>query len=141
MSTPTPLGPPQERETQRIYELERALQDAVDFLRRLPRVPVTVNKAADLEAVLNGNTAILQRSYTGGSYSPAGIPRLRAEYIGNLLFLKCGARSDEDAIEADLVGHLRRGVTLTCKRTDEKAPFSELELSYSNARSARSRQT
>lgn len=140
MSTPTPLGPPQEREALRIYELERALRDAVDYLRRLPQVPVTASKARDLEAVLNGSTALPQRSYTGGSYSPAGIARLQAEYIGNLLFLKSGASTDEEAAKADLVGFLRRGVTLSCVRTHDNAPFSELELSYWDARSSRGRQ-
>jgi len=129
MNTSEPSFSPRDLPAERIRELERAVQDAIDYLRRLTPVPVTVAKAAELETVLRGASEVRDRSYATAAYSPAGIPRLSAEFIGSWLFLKCPA-SEQAALESDLIGYLRAGVRLQCQQKTDHAPFSELELAF-----------
>ena len=120
----------------RIRELERGLQDAVSYLRRLPQVPTTTAIANRLDALLQkGSMNHTERSYSVDAYTAAGLPWLRAEFVGPWLYIECPLASDAEVKHADVIGRLRDGVQLTGQQRNALSPLSDLEVAYSEVRS------
>jgi len=72
----------------RVVELEKALQQAVDYLKRMPVVPTTMSEIRSAEAVLKRATPTLV--LRGERMMPSGDLALRAELVGDVLSLTTG---------------------------------------------------
>jgi hypothetical protein len=98
------------------------LSETLDYLRRLPPVPVTMEFCKRIQAHLDEPThSIVARerdTWVAGLYTAAGLPILDAKLRGHELSLSLppvpkGANTVDQSARA--IEYLRRGVTLSLK--------------------------
>lgn len=95
------------------------LQEAVDYLRRLPPVPVTIEMCSKLQRHLDNPTNRLlarqQDTWTQEAVTAAGVMYLMARLRGNVLDLKIPAPTRDIApaqVDQLAIGSLRAGLRL-----------------------------
>lgn len=110
----------------RIAVLEQALRSAIEYLDRLPPVPVTVEKAGELRAVLDGAAKRERsRAKVGERIDNTGVPLVRCELIGDTVWVS--TRTPESH-EAELLSAMRQGgCSVQLKELSAYAPLTELE--------------
>ena len=93
----------------RVEELEAALDQAIDYLGRLPRHPETTRMKAALARVREGSDVAgdtSRRAFVGASFTRLGVPLLRAELHGTDLYVSVDTPSRSDGV---LLEALRAG--------------------------------
>lgn len=116
-------------ETSRTGVLERALQDAIAYLEALPPHPMTRRKIQDLRSKLEAPSSTLpgiaKRALVGKKFDVTGVEMLRAELIGDTIFLSTVV---DDRSGSQLLDQLRQGrYGIQLKRLDDSLPLTSLE--------------
>lgn len=95
------------------------LSETLEYLRRLPPVPVTLDFCKRIQAHLDQPTnALVARerdTWVGDMFSPAGLPPLDVKLRGNVLSLQFPAGpkgADLASQEAGVVKAIRAGLTM-----------------------------
>lgn len=119
-------------ETSRTAVLERALQDAIAYLEALPPHPMTRRKIQDLRDKLEAPSptlpGIAKRALVGRKFDVTGVEMLRAELIGETVFLSTVV---DDRSGSQLLDQLRQGrYGIQLKRLDDSLPLTSLESAF-----------
>lgn len=113
---------------ERIKQLEDALQEAIDYLDRLPFHPMTVRarkRAAEVLDDTNGQLLPVQRGRSGTMYNHAGVVLFQAELHGDVLYLSAPKNEMADQQRLSV---LRSGAAaFSFTELGELAPFTGLE--------------
>ena len=109
----------------RIEALEAALRDAVDYLSRLPVVPVTRAKMRELQDVLDESTPPPEREREAMCYTPSGVPAVSVIVLGDRVWVRIPELDRKS--EAAVCEHLRRGVCMPLEQRPSAAPLTERE--------------
>lgn len=116
----------------RTSELESALEDAIAYLEALPPHPMTRRKIhtlrAKLEAPSPAASALAERSRVGKKFDVTGVEMLRAELIGDTVYLSTVVDERSGLL---LLDHLREGrYGIQLKLLDDNMPLTSLESSH-----------
>lgn len=119
-------------EASRTEVLERALHDAIAYLEALPSHPMTRRKIQDLRSKLEAPSptlpSIAKRALVGKKFDVTGVEMLRAELIGDTVFLSTVV---DDRSGAQLLDQLRQGrYGIQLKRLDDSLPLTSLESAF-----------
>lgn len=119
-------------ETSRTAALEGALQDAIDYLEALPPHPMTRRKIQSLRARLEAPfptlPSIARRALVGKKFDVTGVEMLRAELIGDTVYLSTVV---DDRSGLQLLEQLRQGrYGIQLKRLDDSLPLTSLESTF-----------